>query len=135
MTVTLPASAAAAIATGGRQLPQVERWRLQAACRGAPPDLFITGGDDDDDPVNAPAEARSYCDICPVRAECLAWALDHTTSSQRVVGIWGGLTEYQRDQLRRKRERAHCPDCASAMIVREPTRELCLACGLSWLTW
>jgi WhiB family redox-sensing transcriptional regulator len=115
--------------------PSNDLWRCRAACRTAPPGLFITAGDADDDPKYPPDEAKSYCNLCPVSSDCLKDALDHTTPTQRVIGIWGGLTEYQREQLLRRRQRAKCPGCGNDdKIVREATRELCLACGVSWLS-
>ncbi len=39
-------------------------------------------------------QAKKLCDVCPVRKECLQWALE----TKQVWGIWGGL-DYQ--QIRR----------------------------------
>jgi WhiB family redox-sensing transcriptional regulator len=39
------------------------------------------------------------CGACPVRAECLAEALDNEIE----WGVWGGLTERERRALLRKR--------------------------------
>lgn len=68
----------------------------RGACRSAEPELFF--------PVSAagPAvaqvvAAKAVCRGCPVRAECLRYAMrtaqDH--------GIWGGTTEEERRQARR----------------------------------
>jgi hypothetical protein len=35
--------------------------------------------------------AKSVCELCPVRAKCLDYAM-----STRVVGIWGGTTPEER---------------------------------------
>ncbi len=99
----------------------------QAACRGFALDIFITTGDADDDPYYPSDEAVAICSRCPIRVECLQWALDHDAK-----GIWGGTTEYQRRQLSRALERAKCPGCASTSLVIEGTVELCLSCGMSW---
>lgn len=106
---------------------QVVDWRMRAACRGAPPALFITAGDDDDEPYYPPAEAKAYCDRCPVLTECLAFALEH-----KLEGTWGGTTTYQREQLARVRARAKCPGCGGTDLVAEGRVELCLFCGVSW---
>jgi WhiB family redox-sensing transcriptional regulator len=44
-------------------------------------------------------EAFLICTTCPVRAACLAFALDHTD----LVGIWAATTTRQRRRLRRAR--------------------------------
>jgi WhiB family redox-sensing transcriptional regulator len=43
------------------------------------------------------ATARAICRTCPVRAECLAYALEHNSP-----GIMGGTTEAERRQIRRE---------------------------------
>lgn len=72
-------------------------WQARAACHEVEPDtLFVQGA--------AQREARSVCQGCPVRLECLADALDSRTE----FGVWGGLTERERRALRRRR-----PDVSS----------------------
>jgi WhiB family transcriptional regulator, redox-sensing transcriptional regulator len=64
----------------------------------------VTGGNPDAFfPIHASdtAAAKQACASCPVRAECLAYALEH---DQR-YGVWGGLDETERDALRRRRGR------------------------------
>lgn len=46
--------------------------------------------------------ARKVCGSCPVQATCLEWAMDNGIDD----GIWGGLTRYQRTQLRNQQEAA-----------------------------
>jgi WhiB family redox-sensing transcriptional regulator len=60
----------------------VTDWRQDAACREAAPELFFTDNSD---------EAKAICADCPVRAECLSWALENTE-----FGVWGGLGEDER---------------------------------------
>lgn len=102
-------------------------WMEQAACSGAPMEIFITSGDGDDEPPYPRPEAKWYCDRCPVRKECLDWA-----QSTGAVGTWGGTSTYQRSVLRRPRQRKGCPGCESKLLVVEQGKELCLACGVSW---
>jgi len=74
-----------------------EAWRDEAVCRQVDPELFFpdTGG--------SARAAKRVCAGCPVRSQCLDWALAH---DQR-YGVWGGLTVGERMQLRRQRvERA-----------------------------
>jgi WhiB family redox-sensing transcriptional regulator len=60
----------------------------------AEPDLFFPLG-----PGRSPEvkRAQGMCDRCPVRQQCLAYALTHD-----VGGIWGGATEADRQSMRRK---------------------------------
>lgn len=69
-----------------------DNWTAQAACRGTDPDaLFVQGA--------AQNRAKAVCFGCPVRAECLADALDNRIE----FGVWGGLTERERRALLRRR--------------------------------
>jgi WhiB family transcriptional regulator, redox-sensing transcriptional regulator len=43
------------------------------------------------------ASAKNICNSCPVQLDCLSYAMYHEP-----YGIWGGLTEREREQLRRK---------------------------------
>lgn len=42
--------------------------------------------------------AKRRCFVCPVRDECLTWALE----TDQDFGIWGGKTEGERRQIRKK---------------------------------
>lgn len=67
-------------------------WTTRAACHGTDPDaLFVQGA--------AQNRAKAVCFGCPVRAECLADALDNRVE----FGVWGGLTERERRALLRRR--------------------------------
>ena len=77
-------------------------WRDDAACLDVDPDLFFPIG------TTGPAldqidEAKRICQACPVRKQCLAWALDLGAAA----GIWGGTTEDERRALRRAAARHH----------------------------
>jgi WhiB family transcriptional regulator, redox-sensing transcriptional regulator len=119
-------------------------WMDRAACRGAPLQVFISTGDDPDEPWAPSTAALGYCLPCPVRGDCLAWALTFGE-----VGTWGGTSTHQRRQLRRPRSRLACPACGSRQVVDERGRarawqgaargqrraaalEVCLACAVSW---
>lgn len=69
-----------------------EMWANAALCQTAAPDeLFVRGAEQH--------KAKVVCGACPVRAECLAEALDNEIE----WGVWGGLTERERRALLRKR--------------------------------
>ena len=63
------------------------RWDQHAACRGLPSSLWL-------DPPSRMHQrlALAVCEVCPVRAECLAEALGKVWTK----GVWGGTTEADR---------------------------------------
>ncbi|MBV9314682.1 MAG: WhiB family transcriptional regulator [Pseudonocardia sp.] len=75
----------------------VADWRDGAACVTKDPELFFSVG------TRGPAllqlaEAKAVCRGCPVRADCLTWALDTGQDD----GAWGGLSEDERRALKRR---------------------------------
>lgn len=75
-------------------------WRHRAACRGYDPEIWFPTAAEGASVFEAQvAEAKSVCAMCPVRFECLTWALE----SGQDYGVWGGLTEGERRALRRFR--------------------------------
>jgi WhiB family transcriptional regulator, redox-sensing transcriptional regulator len=69
-----------------------EEWAAAATCKQSRPDeLFVRGAEQH--------KAKVVCAGCPVRAECLAEALDNRIE----WGVWGGMTERERRQLLRQR--------------------------------
>jgi WhiB family transcriptional regulator, redox-sensing transcriptional regulator len=70
-------------------------WRSGAACRHIYPELFFPEGSAGP-ALQATDLAKRICGTCPVRVWCLRWALDHGAA----FGIWGGLAEGERRDLR-----------------------------------
>lgn len=68
-------------------------WREEAACLNLPVDPFFP------EQGQSAAPAKKICATCPVRNECLDYAM--TTGQE--YGVWGGLTEDERHELRRGR--------------------------------
>lgn len=68
-----------------------EDWQERALCAQTDPEAFFPekGG--------STREAKKICQRCPVRAECLEYALAHDER----FGIWGGLSERERRRLKR----------------------------------
>ena len=64
-----------------------------AACRGCDPNLFFPERGVSTD------EAKKVCKGCPVRAECLEFALVNVEK----FGVFGGTSERERRRLRRER--------------------------------
>ena len=95
--------------------------------------------------------AKNMCFTCPVRSECLQWALEH----RQIWGIWGGRDEvdirrtlsvsYNGEEARRRRF-PNCPYCTarpsklSVSVEQLPnggrwtTAKVveCTECGFSW---
>jgi WhiB family redox-sensing transcriptional regulator len=74
-----------------------EPWRAFAACIDADDRLFFAPGESGE-AVETTAPARRICAGCPVKSDCLEYALE---TNQR-FGIWGGLTPDERRPLRRR---------------------------------
>ena len=68
---------------------------LQGRCRGADPARFFPS---DGFGVEA---AQQVCAECPVRAECLDYAL----TNHFEFGIWGGASERERRRIQHRQRR------------------------------
>jgi WhiB family transcriptional regulator, redox-sensing transcriptional regulator len=73
--------------------PVAGEWTEQAACADADPDIFFP------ERGKPTAPAKAICAVCPVRVECLEYALD----ASEKFGVWGGTSEKERRRLRRDR--------------------------------
>jgi len=78
-------------------------WQSRAVCGGGSAWLFF-GPDGETEPERKIRErkAKALCAPCPVRAECLDYALEHHVRR----GIWGGLNETERFRERLRRTRS-----------------------------
>lgn len=96
-------------------------------------------------------DAKNLCYSCPVRKQCIQWALEH----RQIWGIWGGKDEveirralsvsYNGEETRRRRY-PHCPFCSARPSKLETsTQEVpgggrwtqakivsCTVCGFAW---
>ncbi|MER6117593.1 WhiB family transcriptional regulator [Streptomyces sp. A0642] len=79
----------------------MENWRMRAACRDEDPDLFFPIGSTGPALVQT-EDAKAVCRACPVRRECLQWALENNQDA----GVWGGLAEDERRKLKRRSRRS-----------------------------
>lgn len=70
-------------------LPPMD-WAADAICTGLDPDIFhpLKGQSAD--------TAEAICRTCPVRIECLEWAVE----TRQRCGIWGGLSADERAEYR-----------------------------------
>ena len=74
-----------------------DNWEQSAECRGMDPNVFFPT-----DGLGVQA-AQKICSECPVRPDCLEFALKNHTDH----GIWGGVSERERRRLQRGRRVAN----------------------------
>lgn len=72
-------------------------WRKDAICRDTDPDLFFPVGTTGFALVQID-RAKQVCGECPVSEDCLQYAVETNQDS----GIWGGTSEEERRQIRRR---------------------------------
>lgn len=100
-------------------------WLEDAACRGKDPGLWFPSELKTSGPEFSPqgmrdaAEAKSYCQGCPVSVECLDYGLHEET------GIYGGKTPRERRAIVRAKGRTRQP-------AQRPDKR-CSGCG-EWFT-
>ncbi len=71
-----------------------QAWRMDAACSDLSSDSFFLAGED----LEGMRRAQKICATCPVKVECLEFAL----GTNQTLGIWGGTTPNERRRLRRE---------------------------------
>jgi len=69
-------------------------WESQAACLDSDPDLFFPIAPSGP-ALQQIAQAKAICARCPVRCECLRFAL----TTHQIHGVWGGTSEEDRQRL------------------------------------
>jgi WhiB family redox-sensing transcriptional regulator len=89
-------------------------WRSLGACRREDPELFFPM-------AQGPGliqlqRAKAICGRCPVQGECLEFAVQTVQDH----GVWGGLSEEERRNLRRARRRRELRCLASGKPARQP---------------
>jgi WhiB family transcriptional regulator, redox-sensing transcriptional regulator len=74
-------------------------WRGAGACLAADPDLFFPLGGAGTASAPDTSRALRICDECPVKRECLDFAMQ----TREAEGIWGGTTAEERVRVLRSR--------------------------------
>jgi len=95
-----------------RRDPGQTSWIERGRCIEEDPELFFPVGTRGP-AIEQTARAKSVCALCPVRIECLAWALDTCQDA----GVWGGLDEEERREIRRARRRARGGSAPAGQLV------------------
>jgi WhiB family redox-sensing transcriptional regulator len=77
-------------------------WQDFAACAETDPEAFFPERGD------STREAKRVCRGCPVRLQCLEYALEHMDGylAPARFGIWGGTSERERRLILRQRQEA-----------------------------
>jgi WhiB family redox-sensing transcriptional regulator len=71
-------------------------WQRRAACRTLPTKLFFATGTSDIARWDQ-ERAKAVCKTCPVRNDCLEFALE----TGEAFGVWGGLNADERGVLKK----------------------------------
>lgn len=66
-----------------------------ALCGQSDPEAFFPEKHSDEENTRAINSAKQVCSACPVKMDCLNWAL----TNEEKYGIWGGLTATERRRL------------------------------------
>jgi WhiB family transcriptional regulator, redox-sensing transcriptional regulator len=75
---------------------EVWEWQLHGACRGQDTELFFhPEGERGPRRANREAAAKAVCATCPVIRQCA----EHALRVREPYGIWGGLSEAERDEI------------------------------------
>jgi WhiB family transcriptional regulator, redox-sensing transcriptional regulator len=72
----------------------MEGWKMLGHCVGKDTNLFFPDAAYNRFEVKF---AKDICAVCPVRAQCMDYALRHDE-----IGIWGGTTERERKKIKNR---------------------------------
>ena len=71
-------------------------WQLQGSCRRVGPDVFFhPEGERGPSRLSRELAAKSVCSRCPVVAQCAA----HALAVREPYGVWGGMSEDDREAI------------------------------------
>lgn len=101
-------------------------WQQHGLCREMDPEFFFPQRGEDSD------AAKAVCAGCPVQSECRDYALDMGEKH----GIWGGLSERQRQPIRRQLngQIRECLGCGRPFRIGpySGTKTCSDECGSAW---
>jgi WhiB family transcriptional regulator, redox-sensing transcriptional regulator len=92
-------------------------WADDGDCQYADPELWFPA------PGERAEAAKSICAQCPVKAECLAYAMPRS----ELEGIWGGTSQRQRARMRVKAQLAPRKHAEAAALAAEGMKR-CTRC-------
>lgn len=84
-------------------IEELDHWADFAACKRLDDPGQVVFFEDEEDNRFYPyeAEAKAYCEVCPVKADCLDWAI----RTEERYGIYGGMTFMERRKVLRRRRK------------------------------
>lgn len=82
-------------------------WMMVGSCREQPPAFFFPS-----DGVGVD-RARKICANCPVKQECLEYALENRIDH----GVWGGTSERERRRILKRRRAGLAANLASTVEI------------------
>ncbi|MPZ71730.1 MAG: WhiB family transcriptional regulator [Nitriliruptorales bacterium] len=79
------------------ELTATTEWQQRGLCRANDSEIFFPPTHFEHKPEREAreAKAKAICAACPVRVECLTWAL----AVREPYGVWGGASEGERKQM------------------------------------
>lgn len=93
MTIERSSETETTVAAPEPVMPEGMEWMLVAKCRGAAPGEFFPSDG------SGVERAMRVCQGCPVRDDCLEFALEHRIEH----GVWGGASERERRRILKRR--------------------------------
>lgn len=101
-------------------------WQAEGKCRGSRPGLFYPEKGEGEDATAVAQAAKAVCNgadgqpVCPVKWECLQYALDN----HEKFGVWGGRTERERNSLKRMRKKVASMGRVVRTVPKSPLRKI-----------
>ena len=79
------------------ELTPTTEWQQRGLCRANDSEIFVPPTHFEHKPEREAreAKAKAVCAGCPVRVDCLSWAL----AVREPYGVWGGASEGERKQM------------------------------------
>jgi hypothetical protein len=96
-----------------------EAWVEQAICSETDPEMFFPNAGESN------REAKRVCYGCPVRAECLRFALENGEAH----GVWGGFSDRERKKMRPGRRTSHCANDHEYAVTGRNQNGTCPECA------
>lgn len=91
-------------------------WQYQGACREATTEQFFhPQGERGASRRNRAARAKAICASCPVMAECRS----HALAVREPYGVWGGLTEEEREAVYQRSKKTAAVGAPAAASTRK----------------
>ena len=87
-------------------------WRREASCKDKDPDIFFPGQSESNH------RAIAICSDCPVRIDCLEYAIETKES----FGIWGGLLPQDRAYVREQMKKGETMTAAANAAISRRLR-------------